>query len=101
MTVNPAAPRPNYLPEDRLDDLARVVSELTSQLWILKDRTIVLEKMLAEAGVVDPARLDGYLPDAESAAVLATERDAYVSRVFGAVLDHHERVDRALGNVAG
>lgn len=101
MTVNPAAPRPNYLHGDRLDDLARIVSELTSQLWILKDRNIVLEKLLTEAGVVDQAGLDGYLPDAETAAVIAAEREAYVSRVFGAVLDHHERVDRALGNVAG
>ncbi|MEU5842156.1 hypothetical protein [Rhodococcus sp. NPDC047139] len=101
MPVNPTAARPNYLSDNRLDDLARMVAELTSQVWVLKDRNMILEKLLADAGVLEAARIDEYLPDTETAAALAAERDAFVSRVFGAVLDHHERVDRALGNVAG
>lgn len=91
--------RPHYLGSARLDDLARMITELASELWILKDRNTVLEKLLAEAGVVAPETIDGYQPDAETAATLAAERSAFAARIFGAVLPNDQRLEREMGTV--
>ncbi|WP_106402621.1 hypothetical protein [Actinocorallia populi] len=85
-----------YLGSARLDDLARMVAELTSELWILKDRTLVLEHLLAERGCLDPAAVDELRPSEELLARLRREREALVGRVFGAVLDSDTRVKAAV-----
>ncbi len=86
----------NYLGSARLDDLARMVAELTSELWILKDRTLVLEHLLAERGCLDPAAVDELRPSEELLARLRREREALVGRVFGAVFDADTRVKAAV-----
>ncbi|QCX28008.1 hypothetical protein [Nocardioides jishulii] len=91
--------RPAYLGSDRLDDLARMLTEVTSELWILKDRNMVLEALLAEAGVVTPASVEGYQPDDETAQRIAAERSAFTARIFGAVLPNDQRLGRELGTV--
>lgn len=92
-------PRPTYLGSDRLDDLARMLTELASELWILKDRNMVLEALLAEAGVVTPASVEGHQPDGETAQRIAAERTAFTARIFGAVLPNDQRLERELGTV--
>ncbi|WP_326696851.1 hypothetical protein OG909_05690 [Streptomyces sp. NBC_01754] len=87
----------NYLGSDRLDELARMVTELASEVWILRDRNLVLEHLLASTGAVDPQELDGLRPEGEFAERVAGERDAFVSRVFGAILDPDTRTAAALG----
>lgn len=88
--------RPTYLGDSRLDDVARMVFELTSELWILKDRTIMLETLLAQNGIVAPGAVDAFQPDADLQEVLAAERKALVARVYGAVLDSDTRTAAAL-----
>lgn len=89
----------NYLGSDRLDDLARMIAELTSELWVLKDRTLVLEHLLAERGCLDPAAVDELRPSEELVAKLRKEREALVGRVFGAVFDPDTRVKAAVAAV--
>lgn len=91
--------RPAYLGSDRLDDIARMLTEVASELWILKDRNMVLEALLAEAGVTTPAAVESYQPDAETAQRIAAERNAFTGRIFGAVLDNEQRLERELGTV--
>ena len=88
--------RPNYLGSARLDDVARMVVELTSELWILKDRNMILEKLLADAGILAPAAIDSHQPDAELSAALLAERRALTERVLGAVLPADDRTAAAL-----
>lgn len=93
--------RPTYLGSGRFDDLARMITELMSELWILKDRNMVLEKLLDDAGVVTTAAIDEYVPDHDTSVVLAAERAAFTARILGAVLPQDERLARELGTVAG
>lgn len=88
--------RPNYLGDARLDDVARMVFELTSELWVLKDRTIMLEALLVENGVVAPGAVDTLQPTPELSQTLLAERKALVARVYGAVLDSDTRSAAAL-----
>lgn len=93
--------RPTYLGSERLDDLARMLTELASELWILKDRNMVLETLLAEHGVVTPAQVEAYQPDPETAQRISAERAAFTARIFGAVLPNDQRLERELGTVEG
>ncbi|MDI9915320.1 hypothetical protein [Rhodococcus sp. IEGM 1379] len=96
MSAAVAPDRPQYLESARLDDLARMVTELTSELWILKDRNMILEKILENSGVLTSSAVDEYQPDATLSASLLDERRALAERIFGAILPSDDRVARAL-----
>ncbi|MFV2198563.1 hypothetical protein [Nocardiopsis sp. LOL_012] len=86
----------HYLDSKRLDDIARMVTELASEVWILRDRNMVLEHLLAERGTVDPEEIERLRPGGELLERLQSERAAFVRRVFGAVLDQDTRVEAAV-----
>jgi hypothetical protein len=88
--------RPNYLGDARIDDVARMVFELTSELWVLKDRTMMLEALLVENGIIADTAVDTLQPTTELSMKLLAERKALVSRVYGAVLDSDARSAAAL-----
>jgi hypothetical protein len=88
--------RPNYLGDARIDDVARMVFELTSELWVLKDRTMMLEALLVEHGVLADEAVDTMQPTTELSLKLLAERKALVARVYGAVLDSDSRSAAAL-----
>lgn len=69
---------------EEMDALMRINTELMSELWILKDRVIVLEKLLDDKGVVSRKAIDDYAPEGDFAKVLDDERDRFVRRVAGA-----------------
>ena len=88
--------RPTYLGERRLDDVARMLFELTSELWILKDRVLVLEDQLQRSGALAAGAVDAAVPEEELAERLSAERRRLATRVYGAVLGSDERVSAAL-----
>jgi hypothetical protein len=97
MNTTETPDRPTYLTGDaRLDDLARMVLELTSEVWVLKDRALVLEHLLAAKGTLAEDEIDTFQPAAELAAALRHEREALVARVMGALLPSEDRVAAAL-----
>lgn len=92
--------RPRYLESDRLDEITRMLTELASEVWILRDRTLVLEHLLRERGCLDEDAVDALRPSPELLARLGEERGAFVARVFGAVLDTDARVEAAVAAAA-
>jgi len=95
--TQPDRQRPSYLNgAERLDDMARMVMELTSELWILKDRTMVLEHLLASRNLVADGEIDAFRPTQELAAQLRREREALVARVLGTLLSAPERTEAAM-----
>ena len=78
-------PPPNPITgSEEMDALMRINTELMSELWILRDRVTVLEKLLEEKGVVERQAINDYAPEGEFAAELDDERDRFVRRVAGA-----------------
>lgn len=77
------APKQPYTGDEMLDNLIRMNTELMSELWILRDRVIILEHMLQEKGVVDRKALDDFVPAGALAQELVRERDGMVERVVG------------------
>lgn len=86
MNKSTKLPDESYLSSPDMDALARMNTELLSELWILRDRVLVLEHLLAEAGVLGHRQIDQYQPPAALEAALTRDRDRMVARVVGAGL---------------
>lgn len=83
---------PQYLSSERNDDLARMILTLTSELWQLKDRTLILEHLLLESGVLSASAVDEFQPGEELSQHLLEERRALTRRVMGAIAPSPERL---------
>jgi hypothetical protein len=85
-------PAPRYLNGERSDDLARMILALTAELWQLKDRTLVLEQLLHDSGVLPATAIDQFQPSGEFAHRLLEQRRALTRRVMGAIATSPERL---------
>lgn len=75
---------PEYLHLSTVDDVATMITALTEELWILRDRVMVLESELGQRGVVTSAELDVVEPGEELTEALGVERRRLIHRVLGA-----------------
>jgi hypothetical protein len=78
-------PPRRILATEQVDDLAEALLALARELWVVRDRQIVTELVLAERGIDISAAIDTYEPSAEVQAWLDTERDRVVERLAQAL----------------
>ncbi len=64
------------------DPLYQVVFNLARELWVIKDRQLVLEEVLKSAGIDAAQLVDQHQPDASLAKRLDEERAQLLDRVF-------------------
>ncbi len=74
----------DYLGPQSVTDVARMLMALTSEVWIMRDRQIVTEYLLATKGSITREDIDNFSPPAELATAIAAERDRFASLVAGA-----------------
>ncbi len=72
------------LPPSRIDDVAEAVLALARELWVVCDRQIVTEALLARHGITSQD-IDGFQPDAEVEARLDTRRRQIVDNLLVAL----------------
>ena len=91
-TVNPDlgieinGPGRKYFDDVMIDNLMDAVVEMSAVLWTVRDRQIVLEKVLAEKGIDASKLIESYLPDTSEKAARAAERDDMVKSIFSGFL---------------
>ena len=78
------APEPAFFDNPAIDNLIAVTLELGAELWVQRERMRVIEALLAEKGVVTAELIEKYQPSEAEAARSRAEREAFVSRVYGA-----------------
>ena len=59
-----------------------IMLNLLEELWVIKDRQIILEQLLAEAGIEMIEAIDNWQPDQETSARLDAERKQFIDRVL-------------------
>jgi hypothetical protein len=64
------------------DPIYQVVFNLARELWVVKDRQLVLEEVLKEAGIDAAALVDQYQPGDDLTQRLNAERQQLLDRVF-------------------
>ena len=73
------------------DDLARITMALVQEVWIMRDRMALTEKLLEEKAGITPDMIDDYPQTPELKAELEKLRTLYVNRVIGAPMAARQR----------
>src|SRR5438093_12490003 len=74
-----------YIGDARIDELARMCIGLMKEIWLLRDRQMVLERLLERHGVVERHAIERDEPDSQAEAEIRVEVDRMISRVFDGV----------------
>lgn len=77
-------PERRILPDSRIDDLGEAIVALTREIWVLTDRQMVLEAVLADHGI-DTAKVDAYQPDEAMTQRLEAKRQRLLDTILGAL----------------
>ena len=80
-----------YLDEKSVTDLGRMFLALMSEVWILKDRTMLLEHLLEQRGGIAPDELDNMDIPEDLAAKIEAERDKFATLVLSAPIAGDKR----------
>lgn len=73
------------------DDLARMVMALAQEVWVMRDRMFVTERLLEQKAGITPDEIEDFALEPELAAQLQAMRDRYAAKVLGAPLAGKER----------
>lgn len=76
-----SAPQPN-------DKLFQILMNTLQELWVLKDRQIVLERVLDEAGINVTEAVERLQPDTDLAAELDAQRKRFIAAVLEPMQDN-------------
>ena len=76
------AAKAQFFDEPYVDTLLRMNTELLTELWMLKDRVLVLEHLLGDRLGITSEDIDRYEPSGELAKRLDDERDNMLRRVL-------------------
>jgi len=74
-----------FLQDPLVDALMQVVIELGAETWVTRRRLLVLEKVLAERGLVASDLIETFTPSAEDEALWRLERDRMLKSVYAAL----------------
>ena len=91
----------DYLDEKSITDLGRIVMALMSEVWILKDRTMLLEHLLTERGSITPEEIDNIVISPELATKIDAERDRFATLVLSAPIAGEKRSVKEILQRAG
>lgn len=83
------------------DDLARMVMALTQEVWVIRDRMFITERLLEAKAGITPEQIDDFVLDPVMEKELAKERDRYAAKIIGAPLAGKERSIDAILSRAG
>lgn len=71
-----------YFDNVMTDNILDALTEISAVLWTVKDRQIVLEKVLAENGIDADALIEAHMPNRDELAMRTAARDEMVQRIF-------------------
>jgi len=73
---------PHYFKDPMIDHLIDIVLQLGAELWVVKDRQMVTEHLLATAGKVTPEMIEQFKPPQEMREALSEQRRALTRRLY-------------------
>jgi hypothetical protein len=74
--------RPRFFQAHGMDEMMSMVLELTSEIWVLKKRLYLLEKVADDAGISLTAGIEGYDLSAAEIAELDSLRSDFIAAVL-------------------
>jgi hypothetical protein len=77
--------RPRFFPTAGMDEMVSMMVELTAEVWVLKKRLYLLEKVAADQGLDFTARIEAYAMEQSEVDELAAERKKMIANVLRAL----------------
>ncbi|HWU02769.1 MAG TPA: hypothetical protein VN222_08535 [Novosphingobium sp.] len=74
----------SLFPQQVVDNMMHVLIALGAEMWTMRRRMMVMEKVMEEAGVSSD-RIELYTPTPEEKAAWEEERNIFIQRTFGAL----------------
>ena len=74
---------PHYFRDPVIDHLIEVVLMLGGELWVNRDRQMIMEELLATEGKVTPDMIESFKPSEAFAEQQQRARRAFTERVYG------------------
>lgn len=75
-----------YFDNVMFDNILDSILEMSAAIWTVRDRQIVLEKILAEKGIEVTDLIEQHTPNADELATRQAERDVLAQRIFKSFL---------------
>lgn len=82
--------RPNQFGDPAIDTLLGIVLSLGGEVYALRDRMRIIEKMLEAKGAISRADVETYKPTPEEEEEIRKDRDAFMARFFRVFEDDRE-----------
>ena len=84
--------RPDYHDDPGLDAVISTLMTVTSELWVLRERVMTLEAVLADRRAIEPGAVDGYHVAGEDAAERMDAAQAFIARVLRVFYEWREEI---------
>ncbi|MFY1621895.1 hypothetical protein [Micromonospora sp. HUAS LYJ1] len=86
--------RPQFFAEPGMEAVVSTLVTLSSEVWVLRERVMTLEQLLADRRVLDRGAVDDFTVSAQDAQVRDTEAAAFVARVLRVFYEWREEIVR-------
>lgn len=83
--MSQAASAGRALRPEQIDELGRTMLLLARELWVVRDRQLVTEAVLAARGMDIREAVAAYQPDPAMAAALTAERERFTSAILASL----------------
>ena len=74
--------RPHQFDDPALDTLLSIVLSLGAEVYALRDRMRIIEKMLEVKGTISRVDIEAYKPTPEEEEEIRKDNDAFMARLF-------------------
>ncbi len=95
MVIIAKGKRPVYLENPQIDKLLAIVMALTAEVSVLHERLDTIERLLEVKGILSPAEIEAYQPDAKIIQEREQWRAEYIARVLRVVQEELETLNES------
>ena len=81
----------DYLGAGSVTDVARMLMQLMSEVWIMRDRQIITEYLLETRGSITREDIDNFAAPPELAQRVEAERERFARLILGAPISAEKR----------
>ena len=74
--------RPHQFDDPAIDALLSIVVSLGNEVYVMRDRMRIIEKMLEAKGTISRADIEAYKPTPEEEEEIRKDNDAFMARLF-------------------
>jgi hypothetical protein len=82
--------RPHQFDDPAIDTLLSILLSLGNEVYALRDRMRIIEKMLDAKGTISRADIEAYKPTPEEEGEIRKDTDAFMARLFRVFEDNPE-----------